>query len=69
MGLPYEKYWIKHIDGANLCFVEESDGLKSARVDGDAFYGIKLFPPPYLHELQSIIGTIDTPKLFCDLSK
>lgn len=67
MGLPYEHYWLKRVNGYNLCIIDDGGTLKLATINADAYYGIKFSPVPFLHELQKIIGSIDLAKLFKDM--
>lgn len=67
MGLPYEHYWQKLVNGQVVWIVDDKGILKLATIDKDAYYGVRFSPLPYLHELQNIIGPIDVAKLFKDL--
>lgn len=67
IGLPYEHYWQKLVNGHVLWIVDEKGILKFATIDTDAYYGVRFSPLPYLHELQNMIGPIDVAKLFKDL--
>ena len=67
MGLPYEHYWQKLVNGQVVWIVDDKGILKLATIDKDAYYGVRFSPLPYLHELQNIIGPIDVAKLFKEL--
>lgn len=68
MGLPNTHYWEKQIDGYYLWIVDDDGVLKQATIDADACYGVRFTPAPYLHEMQTIIGSVDVAKLFKDLN-
>ena len=66
-GLPNEFFWYKCIGGFYLFLVKDNGIYKIACNKDNAYYGVKFIPLPFLHELQDIIGNIDTKKLFKDV--